>query len=406
VAQIVFLLGAGFNCSILDPSRDSAAPLARNFFKVFLADRRNERLDGFRQHVYVDLLFEEIKRFWHVDLDGLRSEPFDIEECLTLFESQAADATNPDVRLRLQRASFALRQMLLTYLGNLSYGGHTPTARQFGSEVLTARADVLTFNYDTLAEESIASASGVGPKPMPPSMRNPMEERELADEDLDASHLLWKPALGLGFEFDEVTLPVAGVSQYVDGPRYYGHANNKLYEAARVLKLHGSIDWLRYTDQRRYPSFAEEPPRELRHGIVLDRSPSYWLGELPSRDVWQMEPIVIPPLLYKRFDQHPFPTVWQAALQTLSQCETLVVIGYSFPPTDFRTRRLFLEAFAQPHLTRLIVINPDPSVAGIARQLTHFRGAVTICDDLRALYGLPASWLDFARAPTAPGFVG
>jgi hypothetical protein len=95
VAQVVFLLGAGFNCSILDPSRESTAPLARNFFKVFLADRRTERLDGFRQHVYVDLLFEEIKRFWDVDLDGLRAEPFDIEECLTLFESQAADATTP-----------------------------------------------------------------------------------------------------------------------------------------------------------------------------------------------------------------------------------------------------------------------------------------------------------------------
>lgn len=44
---------------------------------------------------------------------------------------------------------------MLMYLGELSLGGHTPTARQFGVNVLAANADVLTFNYDTLAEAAI-----------------------------------------------------------------------------------------------------------------------------------------------------------------------------------------------------------------------------------------------------------
>jgi hypothetical protein len=128
MAQVVFLLGAGFSCSVLDPSRGKAAPLARNFFQVLMADRRYERgLDGFRQHVFVDVLLEEIARYWHLDLDGLKTRPFDIEECLTLLESQAAETTDAERKLRLARASFALRQMILTYLGDLSYGGHTPT---------------------------------------------------------------------------------------------------------------------------------------------------------------------------------------------------------------------------------------------------------------------------------------
>jgi hypothetical protein len=209
-------------------------------------------MDGFHQHIYVDLLFEEIARYWHLDLEGLRTKPFDIEECLTLFESQAEDASDPDRKLRLARASFALRQMLLTYLGDLSHAGHTPTAHQFGTEVVATGADVLTFNYDTLAEEAIALASGVEPKPRPESLRGPPDERQLSDDDLDASHFSWRPALASGFEFDEVSLPVAGVPPYVEGRRYYSHPNNKLYSATRVLKLHGSIDWLRYTDQRRH----------------------------------------------------------------------------------------------------------------------------------------------------------
>jgi hypothetical protein len=109
-----------------------------------------------------------------------------------------------------------------------------------------------------------------------------------------------------------------------------------------------------------------------------------------------MEPAVIPPQLYKDFQQDPFPAIWSAALNTLKECKTLVVIGYSFPPTDFRTRRLFLEAFSDHALTSLIVVNLDPSIAGTVRQLCHYSGPVVTCNDLRSFYGLPASWFDLA----------
>jgi hypothetical protein len=118
----------------------------------------------------------------------------------------------------------------------------------------------------------IASASGIGLKPMPDSLRGMPEERVLPDDDVDTSHLAWKPALAFGFEFDEVSLPVAGVPPYIDGERYYRHPNNTLYSSTRVLKLHGSIDWLRYTDQRKYPPF-EDDLREPKTGIVLERHP-------------------------------------------------------------------------------------------------------------------------------------
>jgi hypothetical protein len=48
---------------------------------------------------------------------------------LTLFESQADDASDADVKLRLLRARFALQQMLLACLVELRYAGHTPTAQ-------------------------------------------------------------------------------------------------------------------------------------------------------------------------------------------------------------------------------------------------------------------------------------
>jgi hypothetical protein len=261
---------------------------------------------------------------------------------------------------------------------------------------LTTQADVLTFNYDTVAEKGIASASEIGPKPMPDSLRGDPRTVALADEDLDASHLTWRPALACGFKFDEVCLPVAGVPPYVGGARYYEHPRNSLYENTRVLKLHGSIDWLRYTDIRMHPELEEGEQPEPRRGVVLDSHPSYWFGETPSRDMWRMEPMVEPPLLYKRLNRHPFDVVWDAALETLTECRTLVIVGYSFPSTDFSTRRLFLRAFSEHSLEKLVVVDPNPAVVAIARRLTHFDGAVATCDSLRELYGLPESWLDLA----------
>lgn len=127
-------------------------------------------------------------------------------------------------------------------------------------------------------------------------------------------------------------------------------------------------------------------------GIILARGASYWMGESPTQNGWHMEPVVIPPQLYKQFTNEPFPEVWKQALETLSTCHTLVVVGYSFPPTDFRTRRLFLEAFADHRIDNLIVVNPDVAVSGLVRRLTRYKGPVVACDSLQDLYGLPSSW--------------
>lgn len=396
MAAVVYMLGAGFNCSVLDQSRRAEAPLARNFFQVLMkSGRLRERLDGIKSRLFVDVLLAEIERYWKLDLDGLAANPFDIEECLTMFESQLADGQPPDRQLELRRASFALRNLLLMYLGEMSHSGYSPVGRQFGTEVLAADADVMTFNYDTLAEEAIGSASGIGPKPMPSrdALASEPWSTEVRDDDLDASHLKWTSNLACGFAFDEVSLPVAGVPQQIEGKRYYGHPTNALYEVHRVLKLHGSIDWLTYTPRRMIPPEIESrEPGQPPDGIVLERHPNFWMGESPTRNGWHMEPVVIPPQLYKQFQQHPFPTVWHEALTTLTTCETLIVVGYSFPPTDFRTRRLFLEAFSEHRLKQLIVVNPDTSVAGIVRGLTRYQGPVVSCDSLGSLYDLPTSW--------------
>lgn len=386
MADVVYLLGAGFNLSLVDRFTRQPPPLARNFFRLLLGPGRlRERLDGVRQQIYVDQLLAEIVRYWHLSLDDLETTEFDIEECLTLLQSLQEDAKGTARGLELQRASYSLRALMLMYLSDTPSIATAPSARRFGADVLAQEADVLTFNYDTIAESSIASASGIGSKPMQDSLRGDREATALTDDDLDASQLTWKEALAYGFMFAEVPLPVAGPSLRIPGERFYSHPANQLYKRARVLKLHGSIDWLTFGSAAIRPAFEGEDEQPPPDGIVLERHASFWMGGPPTRGRWAANPLVIPPHLYKNYEQAPFPTVWAEALATLAEAKQLIVVGYSFPPTDFRVRRLFREAFADHALESLVVANPDGSVVDVVRALTHFGGPAVTCADLPSL---------------------
>jgi hypothetical protein len=89
-------------------------------------------------------------------------------------------------------------------------------------------------------------------------------------------------------------------------------------------------------------------------------------------------------VLYKeQFYKHRiFSKLWKEAQKELSTCKNLVIIGYSFAPTDFYVRKLLLDAFRENSLEQLVVVNPDTSVVQIAKEFTHYNKAVSVCKDL------------------------
>lgn len=153
-------------------------------------------------------------------------------------------------------------------------------------------------------------------------------------------------------------------------------SNGWLYRKP-LLKLHGSLNWFHYLPVRLIPpSSGEAEPKlgEKESEIILKDETSRGT----THNGWLVAPLIITPVLYKDeyYDKKPFSKIWKLASRTLSKCEKLVIIGYSFSPTDFSTKHLLIESLMGNDLEELVVVNPDHNVVKIARELCSFNKGV------------------------------
>jgi hypothetical protein len=175
------------------------------------------------------------------------------------------------------------------------------------------------------------------------------------------------------------------VLEPVVGERFYGHPDNELYPTP-ILKLHGSLNWFIHTSRQSRPNpyGATKNPKE--GSVVLASGyPHLRYGFGPPEDLygWVLRPMIVTPVLYKDLvGKGVVGQSWRRARKELSTCRRLVVAGYSFPATDFATRRLFLEAFADSSPKELVSVNPSRSVAGEAAFLCHFRNKPLVRENL------------------------
>jgi hypothetical protein len=341
--------------------------LATNFFALVRASAG----DPFQPST--DAVYDFVRRYWKKSAEELAASSFDLEELFTLLQAQMSSAM-----ARSDAASYRdlrnvyddLTEWLVSYLAQFEGAPvNQSSMRYFGEILWRERPTVITFNYDCIIEYAIATASGINPGPYP------THGDITSDLAITHSHHNWNRALCYGITFDEVEPFRAGIAEPIRGGAFYSHPSNALYESP-ILKLHGSVNWLRYVPARVLPSFRieEDPPT----GSILQIRPRVMpFGN--QRNGWLTERELVTPVLYKEswLQNQRFDELWKHALAALSGCQRLVVIGYSFPPTDFATKRLFLEAFADRFaLDELVVVNPNTRLIDVVKELTHHAGAV------------------------------
>lgn len=335
----VFVLGAGFTKAFVP-----GAPLLVDDYPI------KELLEQFRgfEHAARVLEFAAAGGDSKVDLEALLTRlsgmPYDSREALREFAVLES----------------ALQDRLLSRIQEAKAGGvEKELLAGFARFLLKSRANVVTFNYDDVLDQSL------------------WEVRRYAGGPARMDY--WHPDGGYGFYCRPSSVSVTDRTLYMDQP------------STLVLKLHGSMNWR----SRLGEPPARGPSALLHHEKWLGESngwhqsgPTYTLEEIEK--YLEPEPFIVPPVLIKTgLSLHPvLRVIWEAAYKVLSRASQVVFIGYSVPETDLVARTLFRETLDGRRDVELHVVNWADADDSKAR--------------LRAAYGkvlrIPDECFDFSGA--------
>lgn len=139
-----------------------------------------------------------------------------------------------------------------------------------------------------------------------------------------------------------------GEDIFVDyGTDYYNISNGEkvnrnIDKKIKLLKLHGSINWL--VCRNCYKLFAQSD-EILALSVLMEKSNQNDCNfcEQYSRKN-ELENSIITPTYIKNFERLHYKNIWRMAFNEISEADEIVFIGYSFPEADYELRYLFKRA--------------------------------------------------------------
>jgi hypothetical protein len=281
--QLVILLGAGATRGALG-ERSILPPLDRDFIDIA------RQIKGHGTPKLASRVAKDVfDLYGHVSGVGLEQYFPEIEARgeIGIF---AKSKNKPKDWKRRQRALEELIRRVLIQTSTDLKSKEKATYRGIFRHV-QAGDTIITFNYDTVIEESIPS-----------------------------DFTLWNPKDGYG-------VPASGVTK--DWSRNWLKDRNLTSahkSACHLLKLHGSLNWTLYQT-----NMVRLKPRPY---VVSTRSGRTRYDKCA----------ILPPGWHKRIEIYPYRQLWRKARLKLESCSSLAIIGYSMPETDLLARALLAEA--------------------------------------------------------------
>jgi len=224
---------------------------------------------------------------------GLEQYYRDIETRWELGTFATSQNRPKDWEARKKELEELVRRVLIHTTTDLDDGPAKPRTSPVHQALLRnvrAGDTLITFNYDTVVEES-----------MPNDVH-------------------WTPRDGYGVDASGITHNWA--KSWLGDHKLDSTARSKV----ELLKLHGSVNWVLYRTGK-----VRLKPRPY---VVRSR-----MGK-PTFD----KAAVLPPGWHKRVNKNPYRALWRKARLRLEKCAAIAVIGYSLPETDLIAHALFLEA--------------------------------------------------------------
>jgi hypothetical protein len=321
--RTVFVLGAGasYGDTLVDFGDDKETtcriPLTNQFFRPEFLEGEIEAI----KRDYSDLL-EYVKANWNNNwpLGSGRWEHLNLEDVFTslAIENEFAPS-DTDEKAKTQLRLNSLKKYIRKLIGRNSLNKYGKFTRQL-VENLKTQDSIITFNYDLLIDEAfIRKHSGAG-----------------------------------SLHYEKFSVKLLGRSLR-DPKAKPPRADQGLY-----LKMHGSLNWFLCTNNLCPNSEKPWVVTDVTHCLAMsqhgvDYTCLYCAGLLT--------PYLIPPLLNKLVLRDKISrNIWSNALAILRSASKIVIIGYSFPATDFYSEWLFRTALKGFREVKVWVVNPlnDP----------------------------------------------
>lgn len=303
--SVIFLLGAGFSKGY----HEDRVPLVSDFLDVA---RKREVLKPNQEHKdfveFVDKYFGDYRRT-------------NIESLATFLTLQLPPLWSFKQEPRDHYYKI-LKEIIVKTLGQIYIQPSSAKVKSlytaFAETLLTMKSTILTFNYDTLLDNLL---------------RKTKQWSVLSGYGIEMKMPMWEYTKNAALQEKSF------VSQHkaeADGRAVY-------------LKLHGSLNWGKLFIDPPYEKAAVYVDAfgltmfEESDGQPGSLDPIHFFTGSGSGPVEasgfsiQGEPFIVPPILSKEdlLKEPLLLNLWYHAMNLFSTAENVIVIGYSFPPTDF-----------------------------------------------------------------------
>jgi len=309
--HLVILFGGGATRGAFS-AQSPPPPLELDFFDIAgqIAGRGTRRLSA-RVASAVFSLFNRVTGI------GLEQYFRDIETRAEIGQFAKSKNRPTDWERRQRDLEELIRRVLIHTTCELNDGPARVRASTMHARLLDKLRTgdtVLTFNYDTVIEESFPTGKS-----------------------------LWDPADGYGVEVSGIT------HAWAEAWRERHGVDARKKSSVQLLKLHGSINWTLYKTKKVRLKPRPYVVRSRKGAPVFDKCS------------------ILPPGWHKNIAVNPYRRLWREARLRLESCTSLAIIGYSLPETDFLAKALFSEATRRratrgKFLKRLHVADPNETV--------------------------------------------
>lgn len=365
----VIVLGAGASKSYLGSKSKTKMPIANDFFDTF----RKLEISA-NPWVLIGHIINYVVEYRNIKLEQFENFNEDIEILHSEIQAKLYDALNREKNIFddpnnivYLKAFNELIFLFVSVINEIQNGpisdSHINLANQLKSE-----DSIVTFNWDTLMDRALNQEtdwntdSGYFRSPKliyREGWVEPVKTKKKSFPTLLKLH-------GSSNWLTSHTIPENGkleLSQEVSVEEFFVYENNiKPYNCYAGRYMNGYEDFSYGYYPPNLPLLGKPAPE----GMLLSRTrlklPHMPEGTSESSGLVSM-PLIIPPVQKKEYDQfgNLFESLWNEAEKKIQEADEIIIIGYSFPKTDYRSSELFKSAFIKrKDMPKITIINPSP----------------------------------------------